>query len=137
MASAAAAGPRKAAPLRGEIWSADLEPQSRRSEPGKTDRPVLIIQIDLLNDKERWHNVIVIPGTTDVDAVEPAANYPLRVRVQKAGSLKSDTDLLISEVRSIAKDRLRNKMLTLAPNHLKKITKALAMLTGYIPVAAD
>src|SRR3990172_10382160 len=50
---------------RGEIWEIDFEPQTHKHEPGKRNRPALLLQTNLLNDA--GHNTtIVIPGTTDI-----------------------------------------------------------------------
>jgi hypothetical protein len=34
---------------RGEVWAVDFEPQTHRQEPGKKERPALVIQTDALN----------------------------------------------------------------------------------------
>ncbi len=35
--------------LRGEVWAVDFEPQTHRQEPGKKERPALVIQTNALN----------------------------------------------------------------------------------------
>ena len=35
--------------MRGQIWEVNLEPQTHKEEPGKQNRPALVIQTDLLN----------------------------------------------------------------------------------------
>ena len=32
--------------LRGQVWEVDLEPQTHKEEPGKRNRPALVIQTD-------------------------------------------------------------------------------------------
>ena len=79
---------------RGEVWLADLDPQ-RGTEPGKT-RPVLIVQAQALLDVGH-PSTLVIPLTTNlVDDAEP-----LRIRVPASGRLRSDSDLLIDQLRAI------------------------------------
>lgn len=36
-------------PVRGEVWAVNVEPQVHKEEPGKKERPTLIIQTDMLN----------------------------------------------------------------------------------------
>src|SRR5882757_3716148 len=66
---------------RGEVWAIDFEPQTHRQEPGKKERPALIIQTDALN-KAGHPTTIVVPGTSQVDALPPGDNFPLRVRIR-------------------------------------------------------
>jgi mRNA interferase MazF len=116
-------------PVRGEVWAVDFEPQAHKEEPGKKARPALIIQTDALNNAGH-QTVIVIPGTSDVETPPPSDAFPLRVRVQKTGKLKYDTDLLIDQVRAISIRRLMYCYCMLSANHLKKVEEALRLLTG-------
>ena len=116
-------------PVRGEVWAVDFEPQAHKEEPGKRARPALIIQTDALNNAGH-PTVIVIPGTSDVEALPPSDTFPLRVRVQKAGKLQCDTDLLIDQVRAISTRRLMHCYCALGANHFKKVEEALRLLTG-------
>jgi len=115
--------------LRGEIWSADLEPQTHKAEPAKRGRPVLVIQTDILNN-DGHPTTIVIPGTSQQDGMAPDNTYPLRVRVQKTGSLTYDTDLMVDQVRAISNKRFMEKLCVVTENHLKRIEQALRILTG-------
>ena len=51
---------------RGEVWA--VQPQTHRQEPGKKERPALVIQTDALN-KAGHPTTIVVPGTSQVDAL--------------------------------------------------------------------
>lgn len=115
-------------PVRGELWAVDFEPQAHKEEPGKKARPALIVQTDALNNAGH-PTIIVIPGTSDVESLSPADAFPLRVRVQKTGKLKYDTDLLIDQVRAISTRRLMVCYCTLGANHLKKVEEALALIS--------
>ena len=86
---------------RGEVWAVDFEPQTHRQEPGKKERPALVIQTDALNKAGR-PTTIVVPGTSQLDALPPGDNFPLRVRIQKTADLKYDTDVLIDQTRAIS-----------------------------------
>jgi mRNA interferase MazF len=114
---------------RGEVWAVDFEPQTHRQEPGKKERPALVIQTDALNGAGH-PTTIVIPGTSDVDSLPPGDSFPLRVRIQKAGKLKHDTDLLIDQVRAISNARFMFRYCALGINHLKKVEDALRLVTG-------
>lgn len=114
---------------RGEIWAVDFEPQTHRQEPGKRNRPALVIQTDLLNDAGH-PTTIVIPGTSQV---ERADCFPLRVALGRLPGQAADaaTDLLIDQVRAISNDRLMGgqPITTLSTNHLRRVEDALRLLT--------
>lgn len=115
--------------LRGEIWAVNFEPQIHRHEPGKTERPALVIQTDALN-RSGHPTTIVIPGTSQMDSMPPEDRFPLRVRIQRTGDLKYDTDLLIDQTRSIANARFMFKYCSAGLNHLKKVDEALRLIVG-------
>jgi len=115
---------------RGEVWAIDFEPQTHRQEPGKQERPALVIQTDALN-KAGHPTTIVVPGTSQVDdALPPGDHFPLRVRIQKTADLKHDTDLLIDQIRAISNARFMFRYCTVPPNLLKKVEEALRLLTA-------
>jgi mRNA interferase MazF len=114
---------------RGEVWAVDFESQTHRQEPGKKERPALIIQTDALN-KAGHPTTIVVPGTSQVDALPPGDNFPLRVRIQKTADLKYDTDLLIDQVRAISNARLMFRYCAVPSTLLKKVEEALRLLIG-------
>ncbi len=114
---------------RGEVWAVDFEPQTHRQEPGKKERPALVIQTDALN-KAGHPTTIVIPGTSQVESTPPGDHFPLRIRIQKTDDLKSDTDLLVDQVRAVANARLMYRYCTVSPNVLKRAEEALRLLTG-------
>lgn len=114
---------------RGEVWAVDFEPQTHRQEPRKRDRPALVIQADALN-KAAHPTTIVVPGTSQVDALPPGDHFPLRVRIQKTADLKHDTDLLIDQIRAISNARFMFRYCTVQSNILKKVEEALRLLTA-------
>ena len=116
---------------RGEVWEVDFEPQTHKEEPGKRNRPALVLQTDLLN--EAGHDTtIIIPGTTEIYRDGQGDGYPLRVAIGKAGSLAKETDLLIDQIRTIANQRFMGEgpVATLSTNHMKRVMQALRLLTG-------
>jgi len=114
---------------RGEVWAVDFEPQTHRQEPGKKERPALVIQTDALN-KAGHPTTIVVPGTSQVDALPPGDHFPLRVRIQKTADLKYDTDLLVDQIRAISNARFMFRYCTVPSNTLKKVEEALRHLTS-------
>lgn len=82
-------------------------------------RPVLVFQNDELNHSE-YPTTIIIPLTTSlIDDAEP-----IRLRVKKREKLLQDSDLVITQIRSIDNDRFVEKLASLTKNEIKK-TKEL------------
>jgi mRNA interferase MazF len=115
--------------LRGQIWEANFEPQTHKEEPGKRNRPALIIQTDLLN-KNGHPTTIVVMGTTSVRRDKDY--YPLRVALVNQPGLVQETDLLIDQIRAVSNQRFMGTqpLATLSVNHLKRVEEALRLLVG-------
>ncbi|MBW5286522.1 type II toxin-antitoxin system PemK/MazF family toxin [Burkholderia gladioli] len=115
-------------PRRGEVWAVDFEPQTHRREPGKRNRPALVIQTDLLNDAGH-PTTIVVPGTSKVMREDC---FPLRVALGRLSGQAVDeaTDLLIDQVRAIANERLMGDQPigVLNTNQLRRVEDALRLL---------
>jgi mRNA interferase MazF len=111
---------------RGQIWEVDLTPQTDKEEPGKRNRPALIIQTDILNDAGH-PSTIIIPGTSDI---ENSDCFPLRVALRDLPGLIPPTDLLIDQIRAISNRRLMGSkpIATLNTNYMKRIQEALRIL---------
>ncbi len=100
---------------RGEIWLANLNPIKKNNEMGKI-RPVLVFQNDELNHSE-YPTTIIIPLTTSlIDDAEP-----IRLRVKKREKLIVDSDLVITQIRSIDNDRFVERLATLSKDEMKKV----------------
>ena len=100
---------------RGEIWLANLNPVKKNNEMGKI-RPVLIFQNNELNHSE-YPTTIIIPLTTSrIDDSEP-----IRMRVKKREKLLEDSDLVITQIRSIDNDRFIEKLASLKINEMKRV----------------
>jgi mRNA interferase MazF len=115
--------------LRGQVWAVNFEPQTHRQEPGKSERPALVIQTDALN-KAGHPTTIVIPGTSQTDSLSPEDRFPLRIRIQRTGELKYDTDLLVDQIRAISNARFMFCYCSVGANHLKEVDDALRLITG-------
>jgi len=104
---------------RGELWLANLNPVKKNNEMGKI-RPVLVFQNDELNHSE-YPTTIIIPLTTSlIDDAEP-----IRFRVKRREKLLKDSDLVITQIRSIDNDRFIEKLASLTSEEMKKIKELL------------
>jgi mRNA interferase MazF len=115
--------------LRGQIWALDLEPQTHKEEPGKRNRPALVIQTDALNNAGH-PTTIVVMGTTNVRRDKDY--FPLRIALVNQPGLAQDTDLLVDQIRAVSNKRFMGAkpLATLSINHLKRVEEALRLLTG-------
>ena len=103
------------------IYLADLDP-SMGTEPGKV-RPVVVIQTDLLNNTHP--STVVCPMTTKV--VKNAEI--LRVHVPKKESgLKTDSDILLDQIRAIDNRRFKRKVGRLGSDERRRLLDNLRIL---------
>lgn len=104
---------------KGELWLANLNPIKKNNEIGKV-RPVLVFQNDDLNHNE-YPTTIIIPLTTSlIDDAEP-----IRFRIERREKLLEDSDLVITQIRSIDNDRFIEKLAFLTSEEMKKIKELL------------
>jgi mRNA interferase MazF len=115
--------------LRGQIWEVNFEPQAHKEEPGKRNRPALVIQTDLLNQAGHATTIVVV-GTTQIRRDQDY--FPLRIALVNQAGLIQETDLLIDQIRAISNQRFMGTrpLATLSSNHLKKVEEALKLLIG-------
>lgn len=86
------------APIRGEVWLADLNPTRGHGQAGR--RPVLVVSEDLFN-RGPAGLAIVLPMTSTVRKV------PSHVLVSPPeGGVKNRTAILCEGVRSVSTERL-------------------------------
>ena len=103
-----------------DIWIADLEPQ-RGTETGKV-RPVLILQTNLLKDHP---STIICPITTNV---APESDI-LRVHIKRGiASLKSESDIMIDQIRAIDNRRLTSKVGELPKDLQQKVKENIRII---------
>jgi mRNA interferase MazF len=104
---------------RGEIYYANLDPVIG-NETGKT-RPVLIIQNDIGNTYSPTTIVAII---TEYSAKK--ASYPICVAVPKSESLRKDSIVNLSQIRTIDKNRLSaSRLAILSPGLMERVDDAL------------
>ena len=121
MARIAGRSPRRAtaAPRRGDVYWADLDPVRGREQAGL--RPVLIISHDVLN--ERSGTVIALAITSK----EQRAGFPL-VHELRSGGLPRQSWVKMSQVRTISLERLGRRSGAVEPDELAQVVEGLIEL---------
>lgn len=104
---------------RGDIFYADLSPVVGSEQDGI--RPVLIIQNDIGNKYSP--TVIVIAITT-----RKKANLPTHIPIKEGNfGIEKNSIILVEQVRTIDKIRLREKIGTVDSITMEKVKKALKL----------
>ena len=112
---------------RGDIFYADLSPVVGSEQGGI--RPVLIVQ----NDVGNKHSPTVIAAA--ITSRRYKANLPTHIRIDATQSgLVRDSIILLEQVRTLDKRRLREKMGNLDPADMLRVDRALSVSLG-IPAA--
>jgi len=121
MARIAGRSPRRAtaAPRRGDVYWADLDPVRGREQAGLP--PVLIISHDVLN--ERSGTVIALAITRK----EQRAGFPL-VHELRSGRLPRQSWVKTSQVRTISLERLGQRSGAVEPDELAQVVEGLIEL---------
>lgn len=113
----------KTAIHRGDIFWADLDPV-QGSEQGKT-RPVLIIQNEVGN--ERSPVTIIACITSNLARKE----YPTNVCIlAKETGLESDSVVLLNQIRTIDKTRLKSKAGHVPAHKMLEVDEAIKISLG-------
>lgn len=108
---------------RGDIFYADLSPVVGSEQGGI--RPVLVIQNDIGN---RFSPTIIAAAITSQNS---KANLPTHIRLCAEGSgLSKDSVVLLEQVRTIDKKRLKEKMGSLDDFSMNQVDEALSISFG-------
>jgi mRNA interferase MazF len=107
---------------RGEIWWASL-PEPRGSEPGFR-RPVLVVQSDPFN-ASRIQTIVAIVITSNLQLAEAPGNVYLPV---KSSGLPRDSVANVSQIITLDKAYLENRVKTLAKRELALVDIGLRMV---------
>ncbi|MGI6633497.1 MAG: type II toxin-antitoxin system PemK/MazF family toxin [Bacillota bacterium] len=114
-------------PLRGDIYFADLSPVIGSEQGGF--RPVLIIQNDIGN---KYSPTVIISAIT---SQIQKARLPTHVELSaRDAGLDKDSVLLLEQVRTIDKRRLKRRVARLDDEVMQKVNEALAISVGLKPV---
>ena len=108
---------------RGDLFSACLDPVVGSEQGGI--RPVLVIQNDVGNRYSPTVIVLAITGQVN------KARLPTHVPVAAEGTgLQKDSVILAEQIRTLDKRRLRERIGTLKPEVMEKVTNALKISLG-------
>jgi mRNA interferase MazF len=107
----------------GEIWQANLNPAKGSEQAGF--RPVVILSGNLLN--AHLPVVITAPLTTKINGYK---GNPV-LKPSKINGLKSESELLVFQIRSVSKDRLVKKLGNISPDEIAMAVKTLNDLLKY------
>ena len=108
---------------RGEIYYADLSPVVGSEQGGI--RPVLIVQNDVGN---RYSPTVIAAAIT---SQRDKTNLPTHIKVDADGcGLAKDSIVLLEQVRTIDKQRLKERMGQLNGNAMDMVDKALSVSFG-------
>ena len=110
---------------RGDIYYADLSPVVGSEQGGV--RPVLIVQNDVGNN----YSPTVIAAA--ITSQQEKSRLPTHISVNgNQCGLSKDSVVLLEQVRTIDKQRLKERMGNLSTNDMNKINKALTVSFGLI-----
>ena len=110
---------------RGEIYYADLSPVVGSEQGGV--RPVLIIQNDIGN---RYSPTVIAAAITSQRDKAKLPNH-IELSAQSCG-LQKDSTVLLEQVRTIDKKRLRERMGEITPETMNSINSALSISFGLV-----
>lgn len=108
---------------RGDIFYADLSPVVGSEQGGM--RPVLIVQ----NDTGNKHSPTVIAAAITSQTGKARLPTHIELNVQSVG-LSRDSVILLEQVRTIDKSRLRERMGKLDDTTMTKVDNAIAVSFG-------
>ncbi len=108
---------------RGDIYYADLSPVVGSEQGGM--RPVLIVQNDIGN---RYSPTVIAAAITSQTG---KARLPTHITLQGAGcGLTKDSVILLEQIRTIDKKRLRERMGKLDEDMMSRVDNAIAVSFG-------
>lgn len=108
---------------RGDIFYADLSPVVGSDQGGM--RPVLIVQ----NDTGNKHSPTVIAAAITSQTGKARLPTHIELNAQSVG-LSRDSVILLEQIRTIDKSRLRERMGKLDDNTMTKVDNAIAVSFG-------
>ena len=108
---------------RGEIYYADLSPVVGSEQGGV--RPVLIVQ----NDVGNRHSPTVIAAA--ITSQKEKAKLPTHIELSASG-LAKDSVVLLEQIRTIDKKRLKERMGELETGDMSRVNNALSISFGLL-----
>jgi len=114
-------------PSRGDIYFADLSPVVGSEQGGF--RPVLVIQNDIGN---KYSPTVIISAIT---SQIQKARLPTHVEIPASlTGLEKDSVVLLEQIRTIDKRRLKRRIAKLGDEIMAKVDEALAISVGLKPL---
>ena len=111
---------------RGDIFYADLSPVVGSEQGGI--RPVLIVQNNVGN---RFSPTVMAAAIT---SQHTKASLPTHISLQAGGSgLAKDSVVLLEQIRTLDKKRLKERMGNLDPLSMNLVDEALSISFGLVP----
>lgn len=109
---------------RGELYYADLSPVVGSEQGGV--RPVIVIQNDVGN---KYSPTVIVAAVTSKIT---KAKIPTHVEVDTSFGLSMDSVVLLEQIRTIDKRRLKERIGVVNDAKLKEINKAIYVSLGFI-----
>lgn len=110
---------------RGEIYFADLSPVVGSEQGGV--RPVLIIQNDVGN---KYSPTVIVSAITSQLS---KAKLPTHIELPSENShLPKNSVVLLEQIRTLDKRRLKEKVTTLDERKMKEVNRALLISLGFV-----
>ena len=109
---------------RGEVFYADLSPVVGSEQGGV--RPVLIVQNEIGN---RHSPTVIVAAITS--RVHTKAKLPTHTAIRDFEGLNKDSIILLEQIRTIDKRRLRDKIGELSALDMQRINRALLISLGF------
>lgn len=109
---------------RGEIYYADLSPVVGSEQGGI--RPVLIVQNDIGN---KYSPTVIVAAVT---SRLTKARLPTHIELSRGSfGLQKDSVILLEQIRTLDKRRLKERMGMLTDDYMKSVDKALLISLGF------
>ena len=105
--------------LRGELYYADLEPVIGSEQGG--ERPVVILQ----NNKGNQHSPTVIVAPLTTQKIKPRLPTHVTVFGNKKNGLRSSSLVLLEQIRTIDKKRIKRYVGMITANEMQLIENAI------------
>ena len=108
----------KGFPKRGEVWLVNWNPARGSEQTGR--RPALVIQNDIGNEKAPTTIVAAISSSVKV--------YPINVKISPPeGGLDHPSIIKTSQILTISKERLGNRIGRISEDSLDEVDKAIKL----------
>ncbi len=108
---------------RGELYYADLSPVVGSEQGGI--RPVLVVQNDTGN---KFSPTIIAAAVT---SKIHKAKLPTHIELPQAYGLQKDSVILLEQIRTIDKKRLKSRIGELPPATMSRVNKAILISLGF------